>query len=111
MTLAQTPRTAAKKTNAAAVRHATDDVVDRFVAHVRELFPDAEGEIIKEFETRLREEFRGERVYIRSRAATERQERLDKFRTIFNGNVAETARKLGVGRTTVYRLIITAGKQ
>lgn len=115
MSLAPTDRTKAKRAAAAqahaAARSEHEDIIDRFVARVRQEFPDAEADILKDLEGSLRDEFKGARPYIRSHSADSRQQRLDKFRTIFNGvNADECARELGIARRTVYRLIKTAGK-
>ena len=55
-----------------------------------------------------REEFGGEKAYVRMpQEADERQRaQLDQVLSLFNGrNASEIARKLGIGRATVYRLL------
>lgn len=54
----------------------------------------------------VRAEFRGEECYIASRPATARQEQVAQVLALFNGrNASEVARRLGIGRATVYRII------
>jgi transcriptional regulator of acetoin/glycerol metabolism len=58
----------------------------------------------------LREEFAGERVYVRKRGEVDPV--AAKVLSVFNGrNATETARELGIGRATVYRKIKQPGRK
>ena len=61
---------------------------------------------VGQLKTAVRAEFRGEECYIASRPATARQEQVAQVLALFNGrNATEVARRLGIGRATVYRII------
>ena len=65
---------------------------------------------VEKLKTAVRAEFRGEECYIASRPATARQEMVAQVLAMFNGrNASEVARRLGIGRATVYRVIKQAG--
>lgn len=65
---------------------------------------------VEKLKTAVRAEFRGEECYIASRPATARQELVAQVLAMFNGrNASEVARRLGIGRATVYRVIKQAG--
>lgn len=56
--------------------------------------------------TAVRAEFQGERCYIPARPVTKRQEQAAQVLQLFNGrNATEVARRLQIGRTSVYRYI------
>jgi transcriptional regulator of acetoin/glycerol metabolism len=85
------------------------DLVDRIFDYAVKLMPEiaAKSEAIKQA---LRDEFAGERVYIRKRGDVDPIAR--NVLRVFNGrNATETARELGVGRATVYRKIKQAGSK
>lgn len=86
------------------------DVLDRFVAQLYETVPDLDPrdrKRIKGFVAKLRQEFGGDRVYVRKDVTVVRRERALE---LFNGrNASEVARELGVSRATVYRLLKTPG--
>lgn len=87
-------------------RFADPDLVDRIFDYVVELIPALAGRE-HEIKDALRDEFKGERVFIRSeqRARVARQ-----VLSMFNGrNATEVARKLDISRASVYRYIKQAG--
>jgi DNA-binding NtrC family response regulator len=92
-----------------ALLRAAPDLVDRIFDYVVELMPEIalrREEIIKQ----LRDEFAGERVYIRRRADSEADEVALKVLNLFNGrNASEVARTLRIGRATVYRKLKQPG--
>lgn len=92
------------------VLQANPDLVDRLFDYVINLIP-AIGEInLEEAKAAVRQEFAGDRVYIRSRKPTE--EVVDRVLRTFNGrNAAEVARELGISRATVYRLLKQPGRR
>ena len=60
--------------------------------------------------TAVRAEFKGEECYIAGRPESERQKTVAKVLALFNGrNASEVARKLHIGRASVYRIIKQAG--
>ncbi|MGQ5525543.1 Mor transcription activator family protein [Chitinimonas sp. PSY-7] len=83
------------------------DLVDRVLHHlVKEiqLSPDQ----IKATEHAVRAELGGERAYIRRRPSRPdgSNDMAKQVMTLFNGrNATEVARKLGIGRATVYRVL------
>lgn len=87
------------------------DLVDRIFEYILAEFPqvkDKSGEL----KAAVRSEFQGEECYIRGRSLTEREQLVQQVLALFNGrNASEVARRLGIGRATVYRLIKqSAGK-
>lgn len=70
-----------------------------------------EGEdTMGKLKTAVRSEFKGEECYIAGRPATKRQETVAKVLALFNGrNASEVARKLHIGRASVYRIIKQSG--
>ena len=85
------------------------DLVDRIFDFLHKQLPAWAGKELEEAKTIIREEFGGEPgVFKRSPADKERikQMVLGKFN---NRNASELARELGIGRTTVYRLLKQPG--
>lgn len=67
---------------------------------------------VGQLKTAVRAEFRGEECYIAGRPATARQQTVAQVLALFNGrNASEVARRLGIGRATVYRIIKQAGQE
>lgn len=65
---------------------------------------------VDHIKTAVRAEFRGEMFYVASRPETERQRIVAQTLALFNGrNATEVARRLGIGRATVYRYLKQAG--
>lgn len=70
---------------------------------------DALGKTVDEMKKQIRQEYGGETIYLRSRASPDQLRH--QVLSIFNGrNATEIARKLGIGRATVYRLIKQPGR-
>lgn len=89
---------------------ANPDLVDRIFDYLIEYFPQIAGDAagLKRAKVAVRAEFVGEETYIKKRSNKELAEEMLR---LFNGrNATEVARKLGVGRATVYRYIKQAGK-
>lgn len=96
---------------------AEPDLVDRIFDYVVELIPELRGldeRRMKDAKQGVRDEFAGTHVYL-ARRRGERSKMVphiaDQVLTMFNGrNASEVARKLGIGRTTVYRVLKQSGK-
>ncbi|MBL0918034.1 MAG: helix-turn-helix domain-containing protein [Hydrogenophaga sp.] len=85
------------------------DLVDRIFEYLIAEFPQIRGKA-DELKASVRDEFQGEECYIRGRSLTERQERVQQVLALFNGrNGREVARRLNIGKTTVYRIVKQAG--
>lgn len=88
---------------------AEPDLVDRIFDYILAEFPQIAGqpaEKVVELKAAVRAEFRGEECYIAGRPATARQEMAAQVLALFNGrNASEVARRLKIGRATVYRVI------
>jgi DNA-directed RNA polymerase specialized sigma24 family protein len=89
-------------------RFADPDLVDRIFDYVVQLLPQF-AEQAADVKNAVREEFDGERAYIR---ADRRSVLGSRVLAEFNGrNASEVARRLGCSRATVYRLIKQPGKR
>ena len=87
-------------------RFADRDLVDRIFDYVLEQLPEMAPRA-EEVKAAIRVEFQGEETYVRGRA---RGELARQVLSIFNGrNAREVARRLNIGRSTVYRIIKQAG--
>lgn len=85
------------------------DLVDAIFAYLDEEFPQLASRLT-ELKEEVRQEFGGIEIYIARRSAARRKELTVKVLTLFNGrNATEIARKLGIGRATVYRIIKQEG--
>lgn len=85
------------------------DLVDAIFQYLGEEFPQLSARlgVLKE---EVRHEFSGIEIYIPRRSAARREQLTREVLTLFNGrNASEVARKLGLGRATVYRIIKQAG--
>lgn len=90
---------------------ADPDLVDRIFEYIVEQFPDIRADRIEELKRSTREEFRGADCYIPSRSPTERQRQVEEVLRMFNGrNATEIARRLQIGRATVYRWVKLSGR-
>lgn len=70
------------------------------------------GSSIQSLKASVRSEFRGEECYIANRPATERERVVAQVLSLFNGrNAGEVARRLSIGRATVYRIIKQAAQE
>ncbi|MDK6078934.1 Mor transcription activator family protein [Massilia varians] len=85
------------------------DLVDAIFAFIETEFPDMASRtaLLKE---EVRREFSGIEIYIPRRSVAERARITAEVLRVFNGrNAAEVARRLGIGRATVYRIIKQEG--
>lgn len=85
------------------------DLVDLIFDYILAEFPEIapRAGVLKEA---TRKEFSGDTTYIARRSASERQKLVNEVLRLFNGrNATEIARRLNISRSTVYRLIKTAG--
>ncbi|MDP3651057.1 MAG: helix-turn-helix domain-containing protein [Rhodoferax sp.] len=88
---------------------ADPDLVDRIFDYILAEFP-AISEQVSKYKSEVRKEFAGEDCYIAGRPATARQERVGQVLALFNGrNASEVARRLQIGRATVYRVLKQSG--
>jgi DNA-binding NtrC family response regulator len=88
-----------------AMLQADPDLVDRIFDYAVKLMPEIASKK-DEIKIALRDEFAGERAYIRRRDVG----LAGKVLAVFNGrNATETARELSIGRATVYRKLKQAG--
>jgi transcriptional regulator of acetoin/glycerol metabolism len=84
-----------------------DLIFDRFVAQ----FPEISQHSLSELKADMRAEVAGDNHYIPKRAPTERQRLVLQVLEQFNGrNASEVARRLGIGRSTVYRILKQPGR-
>lgn len=82
------------------------DFVDHVFAYLLKEFPHLAGPQFAKAKRAVREELGGERVYVPSRSATDRQAMAHQVLSLFNGrNAREVARELNISRATVYRLL------
>lgn len=89
---------------------AEPDLVDRIFEYLLAEFPQLAGDVarVEKAQAAVRAEFAGEEVYIQKRSS---KEIAAEVMRMFNGrNAAEVARRLRIGRATVYRHIKQAGK-
>ncbi|MES2909875.1 MAG: helix-turn-helix domain-containing protein [Pseudomonadota bacterium] len=85
------------------------DLVDRIFEYLLTEFPQIAGDRLEESKKAVRGEFGGQRPYIATRASTDLAK---KVLSLFDGrNAREVARRLGVSRGTVYRVIKQAGEE
>ena len=80
-----------------------NDIMKQWPAEIRR-------ELAEKIEQRLRREMAGDRVYISNKSTASREQKYDMVRRMFNGrNATAIAHELKIGRTTVYRILKTAG--
>ena len=85
------------------------DMVDAIFKYLGEAFPELAPALTK-LEDEVRDEFQCIEVYVARRSPARRRQLTAEVLSLFNGrNATEIARKLGIGRTTVYRIIKQAG--
>lgn len=85
---------------------------DPVLAQAMQSLPDMATQRVDEIKTAVRSEFRGEECYIAGRPASARQQMVSQILALFNGrNASEVARRLGISRATVYRVIKQPGGQ
>lgn len=86
------------------------DLLSRVIECLQEVQPSLTDEMALQIEKQIRGEFAGEMTYI-AKTIPERDRLKDEVRRLFNGrNATEVARELKIGRTTVYRILKTAGR-
>lgn len=92
----------------------TGDLVDAIFAMLPELIAQivSDPQRMAQAKMAMRREFGGRKdVYIRRPAREEADQRAQEILRLFNGrNASEVARKLNIGRATVYRVLKQAGK-
>lgn len=92
---------------------AEPDLVDRIFEYIFSdpaLAAAIEESSVSRVKAMVRAEFKGEMFYVAGRPVTERQKIVAQTLALFDGrNATEVARRLGIGRTTVYRYLKQAG--
>lgn len=82
------------------------DLVDRIFEYLLAEFPHIAGEKFAQAKAAVRDEFKGEEIYIPARGATDRQNMIREVLSLFNGrNASEVARRLQISRASVYRFL------
>jgi Mor family transcriptional regulator len=88
---------------------ADQDLVDAIFAYIFVEFPEFAARAA-ELKEATRREFSGIETYIPRRSSTDRARVATEVLRLFNGrNASEIARRLNIGRATVYRIIKTDG--
>lgn len=83
------------------------DLVDKILEFLRVERPDID---LSKYEIPLREEFGGDKHWVRSPREIRRQQLVREVLSMFNGrNTAEVARRLGIRQGEVYRIIKQPG--
>jgi len=91
-------------------KFAEPDLVDRIFEYILELHPEIAERNLDKHKLAVREEFAGEKVYIRTPHEIRRAQLATEVLTMFNGrNATEVARRLQISRATVYRIIKQPG--
>jgi transcriptional regulator of acetoin/glycerol metabolism len=81
------------------------DLVDAIFRFIEQEFP-ALAPRAAQLKDEVRREFSGEKVWVRRRSQAARDRLVEEVLASFNGrNATEVARRLGIGRATVYRII------
>lgn len=89
---------------------ADPDFVDRIFDYLLAEFPQIAGPQVEQTKKAMRQEFAGERVFIRQKTLTDRQKMVTGILQHFNGrNASEVARRLNISRATVYRVLKQQG--
>lgn len=84
---------------------AEPDLVDRIFDYILAELPEIAASVQKH-KAAVRAEFKGEECYIAGKPATARQQQVSQVLALFNGrNASEVARRLQIGRATVYRVL------
>jgi Mor family transcriptional regulator len=90
---------------------AEPDLVDRIFDYILAEFPQISASVQKH-KAAVRAEFKGEECYIAGKPATARQQQVSQVLALFNGrNASEVARRLQIGRSTVYRVLKQSGQE
>lgn len=100
-----------KTPDLAALIAAEPDLVDRIFDYILAEFPQISASVQKH-KAAVRAEFKGEECYIAGKPATARQQQVSQVLALFNGrNATEVARRLQIGRSTVYRVLKQSGHE
>ena len=87
------------------------DLVDAIFAFIEEEFPQMASRTAQ-LKDEVRREFNGIEIYIPRRSRAARDKLTRDVLNLFNGrNATEIARRLGIGRATVYRIIKQEGSK
>jgi transcriptional regulator of acetoin/glycerol metabolism len=87
------------------------DFVDAIFKYLERAFPEHAARL-GVLQEEVRDEFQGIEIYIPRRSMAKRRKLTADVLRLFNGrNATEVARTLGIGRTTVYRILKQAGLQ
>lgn len=85
------------------------DLVDAIFKYLVEEFPHLATRL-GTLQDEVRDEFKGIEIYVARRSPMRRRQLTVDVLRLFDGrNASEVARKLGIGRTTVYRIIKQSG--
>jgi Mor family transcriptional regulator len=89
---------------------ADPDLVDRIFEYLVAEFPALASPRLDVAKRAVREHFGGSEAYVRSVASDERQQQATQVLALFNGrNASEVARRVGISRASVYRLLKQPG--
>ncbi len=87
------------------------DMIERLFAYVLAELPEIPEPRLRALKAAVRAELGGEKHWIPKRPQTERQRLIGEVFAMFDGrNATEVARRLGIGRATVYRILKQPGK-
>lgn len=87
------------------------DLVDLVVGYIVAMCPEV-AHRADHLKGEIRKEFSGIEIYIPRRSLADRQRLTGEVLSLFNGrNASEVARRLGIGRATVYRIIKQEGRR
>ena len=104
-----------KTPDLAALIAAEPDLVDRIFDYILSdpvLAVAIKKTSLSNIKSAVRAEFKGEECYIAGKPATARQQQVSQVLALFNGrNATEVARRLQIGRSTVYRLLKQSGHE
>lgn len=88
------------------------DLVDRIFDYIVEQIPEIRGDRLAAMKDAVRGEFAGVEAYVPARSPTEQQMAVEEVLRLFNGrNATEIARRLQIGRATVYRWVKQHGRR
>ena len=104
-----------KTTDLAALIAAEPDLVDRIFDYILSdpvLAVAIKKTSLSNIKSAVRAEFKGDECYIAGKPATARQQQVSQVLALFNGrNATEVARRLQIGRSTVYRVLKQSGHE
>mgnify|MGYP000641430792 CR=1 FL=1 len=90
----------------AAASASNPDLVDAVFEFLLREFPEVGRLNLDELKQMTRDQFAGDRAYVRRLQEPRQLQNLGQVLALFNGrNASEVARRLGIGRATVYRLL------